>query len=131
VEESDSRREAVDFQNFKLIGDVAQVPMLNWQGSSGAWYTHSIFLPWELPYFAGGHYNYIFARRRPDGGRTTLYVGETDNFATRMRCHEEWDSAMRLGMNEVHVHLLAFSERRRLIIETDLRHGQLPLLNQQ
>jgi hypothetical protein len=117
----------MEFQNFKHIADADHVPMFSWQGASGYWYTHSVFLPLELPWFSTGHFNYVFAHRPYDGSRVALYVGETDNF----RRHEKWSAATLLGMNEIHVHLLASSERRRLAIETDLRQGQAPILNLQ
>jgi hypothetical protein len=54
-----------------------------------------------------------------------------EDFDARLDQHEKLVPAIFMGANEVHVHLLAHSRAERLRIETDLRRGQLPPLNEQ
>jgi hypothetical protein len=100
-----------------------------WQGASGQWYVHSI-----LPFSTSTSFdnaNYIFVRREFDGRRTGLYIGQSDKFYQRLPDHEKVEDARRLGVNELHVHLLAASEADRFHIETDLRNGHRTPLNEQ
>jgi predicted GIY-YIG superfamily endonuclease len=102
-----------------------------WQGKSGHWYVHTVFdrLPAGL-----SEANYVLVRRNADGTCTSLYIGETGELARRWMEHERSglvSGATRLGLNELHVHLLASDDRERVRVETDLRHGHDPPLNRQ
>jgi hypothetical protein len=60
-----------------------------------------------------------------------LYVGETGEAGGYLGAgHHKWDSARRLGMNELVVHRL-YDRERRLNLETLLRHQFRPPLNDQ
>jgi hypothetical protein len=80
----------------------------------------------------GGPAVYMFCRRERDGSITILYIGECENLTERIGPrHEKWASAMRLGMTEVHVHLLARTRHERLAVETRLRTHYPTPLNEQ
>jgi predicted GIY-YIG superfamily endonuclease len=74
---------------------------------------------------------YMFVRREWSGSRSILYIGETENLAERIRCHEKWDRAIGLGMNELHIHSLAKTKAERLRVETWLRNRYPTPLNDQ
>lgn len=115
--------------DFAPQKDVWRIPAVYWPGKSGALHLHWVFSCQALPTFTVGHFNYMFVRRSPDGSRTQLYVGETDDFGQLVRDHEKWLNALCLGMNEVHVSLAADSYWRRRSIESDLLQAQRPPLN--
>lgn len=99
-----------------------------WQGASGVWYIHTIY-PFANALLQ--HANYIFVRSDAYGRKFALYIGETDDFSSRFACHEKIGAARNMGANEIHVHLLAEERGLRLNIETDLRRGHAPPLNEQ
>ena len=74
---------------------------------------------------------YLFCRREYDGSRTILYIGEAEDVGSRMARHEKLSTALALGMNEFHVHLLARTKAARLEVETHLRHRYPTPLNDQ
>lgn len=88
-----------------------------WRGKSGRRYLHTVYSLAEWPGYASA--NVMFVRRMADD-RQVLWVGQTfaaDGNETlallkRMR---------RMGANEVHIHLLAGSNRARDAVEKDLR----------
>jgi len=60
---------------------------------------------------------YMLCRREPNGVHI-LYIGQADSLAKRLGpSHTRWGEAMRRGMNEVHLHLLAKTEAQRLSVE--------------
>ena len=78
-----------------------------------------VFSP--IPTSACEHYDipgvYMLCRREPDGVHI-LYVGQADSLAQRLGpSHPRWGEAMRRGMNEIHLHLLAKTETQRLAVE--------------
>ena len=105
---------------------------IEWSGASGKTYSHlvisrDIAFQWTLPA------NYVLVRN--DGRRwNALYFGKTQRpLKERMEEHRDdglLEKALRLGMNEVHVHL-AVSESARMAAETDLRNWGLTPLNKQ
>jgi hypothetical protein len=108
---------------------TAQHPMWWWQGATGNWYIHSIFaFATSVPFDSA---NYIFVRREYDGRRSALYIGQSNKFFQRLPKHEKLEAARQLGVNELHVHLLAKSDPERFSIETDLRNGHNTPLNEQ
>ncbi|AEH77528.1 hypothetical protein SM11_chr0245 [Sinorhizobium meliloti SM11] len=102
-----------------------------WQGASGYWWITTIYPLSAIPDFASTVY--VMVRRNDDGSRTPLYIGQTNNTARRMSEHlnDKLFLAQLLGANEIHLHLLAETERDRLNVETDLRNGHLTPLNKQ
>jgi hypothetical protein len=111
------------------VAPAPQSPMWWWQGVSGHWYIHSV-TPFSIDLYFGGA-NYIFVRREFDGRRSALYIGQSDRIHERLPRHEKLNAARDLGVNELHVHLLARTEAERFDIETDLRNGHQPPLNKQ
>ncbi len=89
-----------------------------WSGQSGRRYIFSIYKPGACPPLPGAVY--VIANRRPDGGREALAVG---------RFPAVWECASRevaklirsSGGDEVHVHLLAESDRQAEDIVCDLK----------
>ena len=80
----------------------------------------------------GGPAVYMFCRRERNGSITILYIGECEKLAERIGPrHEKWAPAVRLGMTEVHVHLLARTRHERLAVETRLRAHYPTPLNEQ
>lgn len=80
----------------------------------------------------GGSAVYMFCRRERNGSITILYIGECENLSDRIGPrHEKWAPAVRLGMTEVHVHLLAHTRQERLAVETRLRRQYPTPLNEQ
>ena len=45
---------------------------------------------------------YIFAHKTDATHWNALYVGQTDDFSSRIPSHEKWDSAVRNGATHVH-----------------------------
>ena len=77
---------------------------------------------------------YIFAGREKDSQGTlrwrALYVGETQDFSTRLPTHEYWMAAVRLGATHVHARTEVNAERR-VAIEGKLIQTFQPPLNVQ
>ena len=74
---------------------------------------------------------YMLCRRDPAGVHI-LYIGQTTNIAKRLGpAHQYWGAALQLGMNEVHLHLLAKAELHRLAVESHLVERYAPPLNRQ
>jgi hypothetical protein len=100
-----------------------------WQGASGNWYVHTVFSLWSVPVLFAA--NYMFVARGSDGRCRAIYIGQSSKFYSRFATHEKFWPAVFAGSNEVHVHLLADSDQARFNIETDLRRGHSPVLNEQ
>jgi len=64
---------------------------------------------------------YIFAEPLGNGRWRALYVGQTDDFSSRIPNHEQWDAALRLGATHVHAKVVPLKANRdtweRLLIE--------------
>lgn len=57
-----------------------------------------------------------------------LYIGQTDDFSTRIPDHERWGEAVRLGATHVHARIEA-NALQRLAIERQLIRTYQPTLN--
>ena len=87
-------------------------------------------LPWGEYHIYDSPGVYMFCRRDRDGGREILYIGQAENIARRLGpTHDAWDEAFRLGMNEIHVHLLTETLEDRLSVEAYLIRQYDPPLN--
>ena len=77
---------------------------------------------------------YIFAGRVKGAQGTTVwrpfYIGQTQNFSTRLPTHEDWPEAQRLGATHVHAMTMKNSESRTEV-ERDLVQSYQPRLNVQ
>lgn len=73
---------------------------------------------------------YIFAYLAANGKWTALYVGQTDDFSSRLPSHERLNEAVRLGATHIHACVVsAQSERDRL--EAALIRNLQPRMNGQ
>jgi hypothetical protein len=56
---------------------------------------------------------YIFAKRTtPPGYWRALYIGQTDDFSSRIPYHERWAEAVRLGATHVHALVVPLAANR-------------------
>lgn len=86
------------------------------------WFAGIVFS--VIPTSGYGYYDipgvYMLCRREPNGVHI-LYIGQAASLAERLGpSHPHWGEAVRRGMNEVHIHLLAKTEARRLYLEQHL-----------
>ncbi|MBY5799235.1 hypothetical protein [Rhizobium leguminosarum] len=116
---------------FGLLATPPHDQFHHWQGQSGQWWITTVF-----PLFSS-HITrasvYVMVRRDDTSRAHPLYIGQTSDTARRMEehLHDKVLQAIRLGGNELHVHLLAKTEAERFTIETDLRNGHNAPLNRQ
>ena len=89
-----------------------------WRGASGRRYIHTIHPLRFCPPVADA--TYMLVSREGDR-RRVLAVGRTHSDAASLNLAEIRQAAARLGANEVHVHLIAASERDRAVVEFDLK----------
>ena len=89
-----------------------------WRGASGRRYIHTIHPLRFCPPVADA--TYMLVRREGDR-RRVLAVNRTHNDAASLNLAEIRQAAARLDANEVHVHLIAASDRDRAVVEFDLR----------
>jgi hypothetical protein len=75
--------------------------------------------------------NYAFAFVNAQRLWQILYVGQADDFSSRMRNHERWPEALRLGATHVLAHVNRLGESTRLTEERDLIHAYNPPMNVQ
>jgi hypothetical protein len=93
-----------------------------WTGASGRRYVHTIYSLLDCPEIPAG--NYILVRRE-GRSRRVLAVGRVDSAAPSLNLAQLRHVGANLGANEVHVHLLAGSPKQSLMVELDLRSGQV------
>ena len=55
---------------------------------------------------------YIFALQTNQTHWRALYVGQTDDFSSRIPYHEKWNSAVRLGASHVHARVVPLAAAR-------------------
>lgn len=94
-----------------------------WTGASGRRYVHTIYSLIDCPEIPAG--NYVLVRREGRGRRSVLAVGRVESDAPSLNLAELRQKGALLGANEVHVHLLAGSPKHSLMVELDLRSGQV------
>ena len=104
---------------------------IDWPGKSGNsyryWFTASMKAGDLLA--AGG--NYMFVKQLPNGNWVPVYIGECENFKTRLPNHERWAEAVRLGATHLMTHTTPTGEQARLVEERDLIEYWNPPLNTQ
>ena len=65
---------------------------------------------------------YIFAYRSGPTNWIALYVGQTDDFSSRMPSHDRWDEAVRLGASHIHALVIPLAANRdrleKMLIQT-------------
>ena len=73
---------------------------------------------------------YIFAHRTDQTHWQSLYVGQTDDFSSRIPNHEQWCSAVRLGATHIHARVVPAAAVRDTL-ERRLISFLQPPLNEQ
>ena len=92
-------------------------------------YTLDVFLP-SVNWSDSTSGIYVMAGKSLDGRWRALYIGQASPFGQRLRGHERWPEAVRLGAT--HVHAMAVgSQADRDRIERELIRLYSPVLNQQ
>ncbi|HRY05711.1 MAG TPA: hypothetical protein P5114_01185 [Hyphomicrobiaceae bacterium] len=92
-----------------------------WNGASGQRYVHTIYTLLDCPALSSG--NFILVNRDESGHRTILEIGLLSGNAPTLNLAEIRQRGATLGANEVHVHLLADSDREAKRIAFDLQCG--------
>ncbi|MCB1513966.1 MAG: hypothetical protein KDJ18_03955 [Hyphomicrobiaceae bacterium] len=92
-----------------------------WTGASGQRYVHTIYTLLDCPAISSG--NVILVRRDEDGQRTILDIAILAASCPTLNLAEVRQRGATLGANEVHVHLLADSQREARRIAFDLQCG--------
>jgi hypothetical protein len=109
---------------------------LAWYGISGEAYQFEHFKLGEATFNTVGGV-YIFCYLATDGRWYSIYIGETDNFRRRLADelphHHRWQDITRAGATHICAMVVSGDNaaKRRLEIETDLRHKQNPPCNRQ
>ena len=92
-------------------------------------------LPFTVLHHRDGRFLHLpglfgFARRDAEQGSVLLFTGQAENIAHETGCgHPQWNEALKLGMNELHVHFPVPRRIDRLqLLARVVRHTQ-PLLN--
>ena len=100
-----------------------------WYGEDGTPYEYRIYDRGTIWNDVPG--NYIFAVMS-SGLWVPLYIGETDNFESRLNSnHEKWDAALRRGMTHIHAHTGSPVYETRRYEEWNLIRKHAPELNRQ
>lgn len=73
---------------------------------------------------------YIFSYKASDGTWFPLYIGQTDDFSSRLPSHERLDEAVQLGATHIHA-LVESQQLQRDQIEKSLIQYLQPPMNQQ
>jgi hypothetical protein len=93
-----------------------------WTGASGKRYVHTVYELIECPLLPA--VNYVLVRREPGRRRKVLSIGRASHSAPSLNLAEIRRRGAELGADEVHVHLLAETEKLSRLVEFDLRTGQ-------
>ncbi len=89
-----------------------------WRGASARRYLHSVYTLVGCP--ALPQANYILVRRHENGTREALVFGDTKDDAMTLNLAHLRHEGANIGANEVHIHLLADTERTRAFVKADL-----------
>jgi hypothetical protein len=71
---------------------------------------------------------YIFCGLNPQGMWRPYYIGQADQFISRLPNHERWDEAVRLGATHVHAMAVSLAAMRQNV-EQQLIAAYQPTLN--
>lgn len=98
-----------------------------WTGASGRRYVHTVYSLIECP--AHAHVAYVLVRRDADGRRTPVRIDRSRHEADSLNLADVRRRGAELGVNEVHLHLVAESLAERDLIVMDLRAGHFGALS--
>ncbi len=123
--EPGARQKVADPTSGPIVSGVVSEPaqFCFWHGASGERYVHTVYSLIDCPNLPRA--NYILVGRDTRGKRTVLRVGRVEHDAASLNLAELRHRGAQLGACEVHVHLLAKSQRARSLINNDLRSGLL------
>jgi hypothetical protein len=93
-----------------------------WTGASGKRYVHTVYELLDCPELPRA--NYVLVRRESGRRRKVLSIGRVSHEAPSLNLADIRRRGAELGAHEVHVHLLAETEKLGKLIEFDLRTGQ-------
>jgi hypothetical protein len=103
---------------------MSKISDATFKGASGTSYSFEVWAT-DVTFKEVGAV-YVFSKRVTDsagkGTHTLLYIGQTDNLATRIPNHEKWPCVKRNSVNCICTHL-DNSEKSRLDKEADLIKG--------
>ena len=106
---------------------MADVPTIEWAGSSGTKYKYWIHkIGTDFNAKPG---NYCFAKESSPGRWTPLYFGQTGDLSERFDDHHKMGCAKRNGATHIHAHVSEGGERARLDEESDLIKKWNPTCN--
>ena len=94
-----------------------------WSGASGRRYVHTIYSLLECPAVPAG--NYVLVHRGAYGRRRVLEIGRVTEASASLNLAEIRRRGAFAGANEVHVHLLAGTEKQSELVELDLKSAQM------
>ena len=103
----------------------------SWQGASGKWYEFDVARARRQWLPTGGVYMFVKPGDYPTmeaHGPVSLFVAQTESFATALSRHNYWAAAEGLGATEIHLLIVPNAEERAKI-EQDLLMAQTPILN--
>jgi hypothetical protein len=72
---------------------------------------------------------YIFAYQTDETHWRALYVGQTDDFSSRIPSHERWAEAVRLGATHVHATVVPTQADRNLLEQLLIQNMQAVMNN--
>ena len=110
---------------------MAKIATATFKGASGTSYDFNVY-PLDEEFNSIGAV-YIFTKRtvsEEKGLHTLLYIGETDNLATRIPNHEKWPCVKKNNANCICIHR-DDNGKSRLAKETDLREEHSTPCNDQ
>ncbi|MEW5251283.1 GIY-YIG nuclease family protein [Microbulbifer sp. 2201CG32-9] len=70
---------------------------------------------------------YIFSHKTSDGSWQAVYIGQTDDFSSRLPSHERWDEAHRNGATHIHAVSIPHQSQRDSLEDQLVRYLQPPL----
>jgi hypothetical protein len=98
-----------------------------WRGASGRRYVHHVYSLIECPPLPRAIY--LLVHRDGSGQRKVLHIGCGQSDAPTLNLAQVRQRGAQLGANEVHVHLMAETDRRRHVVMCDVRAGQFGALS--
>ena len=114
--------EQIGVVNVRSSGEIAglsaPLAVKSWRGTSGRWFTHTVYSLIGCPAFAST--NFILVRRGADGRREVLGIGRTETPAASLNLARIRREGAILGANEVHVYNQTLSDQARAVVAFDL-----------
>ena len=101
----------------ELAGELDRVR--TWRGASGQRYAHTVFRLLECPQLPRA--TYMLVERRDAGVRVVRHIGIATDHCPSLNLARIRQRGAELGINEVHVHLLAATDEARALVAYDLR----------